>query len=70
MLKLIKRLGKLVVHLYNAEARKLSAKANLKAKLARDLAVRASKLSNESLEDIDEAAKVAAQAQQLSKFFD
>lgn len=70
MLKLIKRLGKLVVRLYNAEARKLSAKANLKAKLARDLAVRASKLSNESLEDIDEAAKVAAQAQQLSKFFD
>lgn len=70
MFKLIKRLGKLVVRLYNAEARKLSTKANLKAKLARDLATRASKLSNESIKDIDEAAKVAAQAQQLAKFFD
>lgn len=70
MFKLIKLLGKLVVRLYNMEARKLSSKAHLKAKLARELATRANKLSNESIVDIDGAAKVASQAQQLSKFFE
>lgn len=70
MFKLIKRLGKLVVRLYNSEARKLDAKAKMEAKLAQELALRARKLSESSIEHVDEAAKVASQAQQLSKFFD
>lgn len=70
MFKLIKSLGKLVVRLYNAEARKLNAKAKGEAKLAQELALRAHKLSESSIENTGSAAKVAAQAQQLSKFFE
>lgn len=70
MFKLINRLGKLLVRLYNAEARKLNTKARAEAKLAQDLALRARKLSESSVENTNSAAKVAAQAQQLAKFFD
>lgn len=70
MFKLINRLGKLIVRLYNAEARKLNTKARAEAKLAQELALRARKLSESSVANTDEAAKVAAQAQQLAKFFD
>lgn len=69
MFKFIKSLGKLVVRLYNAEARKLNAKARGEAKLAQELALRSRKLSESSIENTNEAARVAAQAQQLSKFF-
>lgn len=70
MFKLIKRLGKLLVRLYNAEARKLNNTARAEAKLAQELASRARKLSESSIERTNEAAKVASQAQQLAKFFD
>lgn len=70
MFKLINRLGKLLVRLYNAEARKLNTKARAEAKLAQDLALRARKLSESSVENTNSAAKVAAQAQQLAKFFE
>lgn len=70
MFKLIKSLGKLVVRLYNAEARKLNAKAQAESKLAIELSKRARLLSESSIENSDSAAKVAAQAQQLSKFFE
>lgn len=70
MFKLIKALGKLVVKLYNAEARRLNAKAKGKAKLAQGVALRYHKLYESSIENTGSAAKVAAQAQQLSKFFE
>lgn len=70
MFKLIKRLGKLVVRLYNMEATKLHTKARMEAKQAQDMALRARELSEASMVHTDEAAKVAAQAQQLAKFFD
>lgn len=69
MFKLIKAVGKLVVRLYNVEARKLNVKARNEAKLAQEFALRSRKLSESSIENTNEAARVAAQAQQLSKFF-
>ena len=69
MFKFIKAVGKLVVRLYNVEARKLNVKARNEAKLAQELALRSRKLSESSIENTNEAARVAAQAQQLSKFF-
>lgn len=70
MFKMIKRLGQFLVKLYNIEARKLDAKARVEAKLSRELAERARQLSACSIEHVEEAAKVASQAQQLAKFFD
>lgn len=70
MFKLIKRLGKLIVRAYFAEGRRLEAQAKTEAKLAQEMALRARKLSESSIEHVDEAAKVANQAQQLAKFFD
>lgn len=70
MFNLIKSFGRLIVRMYNAEARKLSTKARAEAKLARELSERAHKLSESSVATIDKAAKVSAQAQQLSKFFE
>lgn len=70
MFKMIKRLGQFLVKLYNIEARKLDAKARAEAKLSRELAERARQLSASSIEHVEEAAKVASQAQQLAKFFD
>lgn len=70
MFKLIKRLGKFIVRAYIAEGRRLEAQAKAEAKVARELAEKVAKLHDASLVHIDEAAKVAAQAQQLSVFFD
>lgn len=70
MIRIIKKLGKLIVRLYNNEARKLNTKARAEAAMAQELALKARKLSESSLTHTDEAAKTAAQAQQLAKFFE
>lgn len=69
MFKLIEKLGKLVIALYNAEARKLNAKAKAEAVLAQKLAKRVQELSQGSMDNTAEAAKVAAKAQKLKEFF-
>ena len=69
MFKLIEKLGKLVVALYNAEARKLNTKAKAEAVLAQKLAKRVQELTQGSMDNTAEAAKVAAKAQKLKEFF-
>lgn len=69
MFKFIKSLGRFVVRMYNAEARRLDKTAKAESKLAQELALKARKLSESSIENVNEASKVAYQAQQLSKFF-
>lgn len=69
MLNFVKSLGKLVVRLYNAEARKLNTKARKDAAEAQRLAKRVQVLTDGSITRTAEVAKVAAQAQSLSKFF-
>lgn len=69
MFKLIKALGRVVVKMYNVEARKLNAKAKAEAQLAEKLAKKARKLTESSIANTDSAAHVAAQAVQISKFF-
>lgn len=70
MFKLINRLGQLLVKLYVFESRKLCAKARTEAKLSKELAEKARKLSASSIANVEEAAKVSSKAQQLAKFFD
>lgn len=69
MIRLIKALGKLIVRLYFIEARRLHAKARTEAKLAQEMALRTRRLSEASIAHTDEAAEVAARAQDLSKYF-
>lgn len=69
MFKLIKAVGKLVVRMYNVEARRLNAKARAEAKLAQKLAKQVQELTDGSMANTAEAAKVAAQAQKLKEFF-
>lgn len=69
MFKLIKGFGRLVVNMYFREAKRLDKLARAEAKIAQELAAKARKLSESSITNIDEAAKVASQAQELSKFF-
>lgn len=68
-MNIIKGFGRMVVRLYNREASRLNKVASAEATLARELAERSNKLSVSSMKNIDEAAKVASQAQELSKFF-
>lgn len=68
-MNIIKSFGRMVVRLYNREAARLNKVARAEATLARELAERSNKLSVSSMKNIDEAAKVASQAQELSKFF-
>lgn len=70
IMKIIKGFGRIVVRMYNREAARLNKVARAEATLARELAERSNKLSASSTKNIDEAAKVASQAQELSKFFD
>ena len=65
----IKGFGRMVVRMYNREAARLNKVARAEATLARELAERSNKLSVSSMKNIDEAAKVASQAQELSKLF-
>ncbi|AFV51456.1 hypothetical protein [Stenotrophomonas phage IME15] len=69
IMKIIKGFGRIVVRMYNREAARLNKVARAEATLARELAERSNKLSANSMKNIDEAAKVASQAQELSKFF-
>ncbi|QMP81596.1 hypothetical protein [Aeromonas phage PZL-Ah1] len=69
IMKIIKGFGRIVVRMYNREAARLNKVARAEATLARELAERSNKLSTNSMKNIDEAAKVASQAQELSKFF-
>lgn len=69
MFKLVKAFGKLVVRLYNVEAKRLNAKARTEAALAQKLARRVQELTQGSMDNTAEAAKVAAQAQKLKEFF-
>ena len=68
-MNIIKGFGRMVVRMYNREAVRLNKVARAEATLARELAERSNKLSVSSMKNIDEAAKVASQAQELSKFF-
>lgn len=68
-MNIIKGFGRMVVRMYNREATRLNKVARAEATLARELAERSNKLSVSSLKNIDEAAKVASQAQELTKFF-
>ncbi|AVJ51903.1 hypothetical protein ebrios_20 [Escherichia phage Ebrios] len=68
-MNIIKGFGRMVVRMYNREAARLNKVARAEATLARELAERSNKLSVSSMKNIDEAAKVASQAQELSKFF-
>ena len=69
IMNIIKGFGRMVVRMYNREAARLNKVARAEATLARELAERSNKLSVSSMKNIDEAAKVASQAQELSKFF-
>lgn len=69
IMKILKGFGRIVVRMYNREAARLNKVARAEATLARELAERSNKLSASSMKNIDEAAKVASQAQELSKFF-
>lgn len=68
-MNIIKGFGRMVVRMYNREAARLNKVARAEATMARELAERSNKLSVSSMKNIDEAAKVASQAQELSKFF-
>lgn len=70
MFKLIKKFGKLLVRLYNVEAKRLNDEARNEATQSRALAIRSNELSHSASSKVTEAARVANQAQQLSKFFE
>lgn len=70
IMNFIKSCGRLVVRMYNREAARLNKLARVEAVTARKLAERSRELADSSTSHIDEAAKVAAQAQQLGKFFE
>ena len=69
IMNIIKGFGRMVVRMYNREAARLNKVARAEATLARELAERSNKLGLSSIKNIDEAAKIASQAQELSKFF-
>lgn len=68
-MKIIKSFGRFVVRMYNREATRLSDEARKEAIESRELALRSRELADSADTKIEEAAHVAAQAQQLSKFF-
>lgn len=70
MFKFVKVLGKLVVKLYFREAKALDKLSKLEAKASVKLAEKADKAFQASVRANNEAAKVAAQAQSISKFFE
>ena len=70
MFKLIKKLGQLLVRMYNVEAKRLNDEARKEAAQSRAMVIRANELADSSSTKVTEAARVASQAQQLSKFFE
>lgn len=70
MFKLIKKLGQLLVRMYNVEAKRLNDEARKEATQSRALTIRSNELAYSASTKVTEAARVASQAQQLSKFFE
>ena len=69
MFKFINTLGKLVVKLYFREAKRLKDKARKDAEQAQRLAKQARLLSEDASAGVTSAAKIAAKATDLNKFF-
>lgn len=69
MFKFINTLGKLVVKLYFREAKRLNEKARKDAAQAQRLAKQARLLSEDASAGVTSAAKIAAKATDLNKFF-
>lgn len=69
MFKLVKVLGRFVSKMYIREAKLLNKKAKVEAAAAIKLAEAADKARQASLDNVDEAARVALQGQAISKFF-
>lgn len=70
MFKLIKKLGQLLVRMYNVEAKRLNDEARKEATQSRALSIRSNELADSASTKVTEAARVANKAQQLSKFFE
>ena len=69
MFKFINALGKLVVKMYFREAKRLNNKARKDAAQAQRLAKQARLLSEDASAGVTSAAKIAAKATDLNKFF-
>ncbi|WGV38297.1 hypothetical protein SWJM03_00021 [Salmonella phage SWJM-03] len=69
MFKFINTLGKLVVKMYFREAKRLNDKARIDAAQAQRLAKQARLLSEDASAGVTSAAKIAAKATDLNKFF-
>ena len=69
MFKFINTLGKLVVKMYFREAKRLNDKARKDAAPAQRLAKQARLLSEDASAGVTSAAKIAAKATDLNKFF-
>lgn len=69
MFKFINTLGKLLVKMYFREAKRLNDKARKDAEQAQRLAKQVRLLSEDASAGITSAAKIAAKATNLNKFF-
>ncbi|WPJ67491.1 hypothetical protein car1b_023 [Escherichia phage Carena] len=69
MFKFINTLGKLVVKMYFREAKRMNDKARKDAEQAQRLAKQARLLSEDASAGVTSAAKIAAKATDLNKFF-
>lgn len=69
MFKFINTLGKLVVKMYFREAKRLNDKARKDAAQGQRLAKQARLLSEDASAGVTSAAKIAAKATDLNKFF-
>lgn len=69
MFKFINTLGRLVVKMYFREAKRLNDKARKDAAQAQRLAKQARLLSEDASACVTSAAKIAAKATDLNKFF-
>lgn len=69
MFKFINTLGKLVVKMYFREAKRLNDKARKDSEQAQRLAKQARLLSEDASAGVTSAAKIAAKATDLNKFF-
>lgn len=69
MFKFINTLGNLVVKMYFREAKRLNDKARKDAAQAQRLAKQARLLSEDASAGVTSAAKIAAKATDLNKFF-
>lgn len=69
MFKFISTLGKLLVKMYFCEAKRLNDKARKDAAQAQRLAKQARLLAEDASAGVTSAAKIAAKATDLNKFF-